>query len=87
MLIVFQSILWSVFGVIIYREKIVNADIPRLLGRALYWIGVPLQIFFLARQANFEQIAWLPPVVTDTGAIVGFSIGLVYAAPVSAVII
>lgn len=76
MLIIFQSILWSVFGVIIYRAQIVNANIPRLLGRSLYWLGVPLQIFFLARKANFEQIVWLPPIVTVLVLLLGLALVL-----------
>ncbi len=76
MLIVFQSVLWSVFGAVIYRERIVNANIPRLLGRALYWFGVPLQIFFLARKSNFEQIAWLPPTVTVLVLLLGLALAL-----------
>ena len=76
MLIILQSILWSVFGVIIYREQIVGANIPRLLGRTLYWLGVPLQIFFLARKSNFEQIIWLPPLVTVLVLLMGLALAL-----------
>ena len=76
MSIIFQSILWSIFGIIIHREGIFNANIPRLLGRALYWVGVPLQIFFLARNSNFEHIAWLPPVVTVLVLILGLALAL-----------
>ena len=64
MLVILQGILWSIFGIIIYRERIVKANIPKLLSLVLYWIGIPLQIFFLARQSNFEKIVWLPPLVT-----------------------
>lgn len=71
MLIILQSILWAIFGIILYREKIVNQDLPRVLGRILYWLGVPLQIFFLARRSNFEQVVWLPPLMTIIVLIVG----------------
>jgi malate permease and related proteins len=76
MLIVLQSILWSVVGVIIYRERIVNANISKLLSLSLYWVGVPLQIFFLARKSNFEQITWLPPVVTVLVLLLGLALAL-----------
>jgi malate permease and related proteins len=76
MLIVFQSVLWSVVGVIIYRERIVNANISKLLSLSLYWVGVPLQIFFLARKSNFEQITWLPPVVTVLVLLLGLALAL-----------
>ena len=77
MSIIFQSILWSIFGIIIYRERLFNANIPRLLGRALYWVGVPLQIFFLARNSNFEHIVWLPPVVTVLVLLLGLALALI----------
>lgn len=76
MLIVFQSTLWMLFGVIAYRGGIVNANIPKLLGRILYWLGVPLQIFFLARKSNFEQTLWLPPIVTVIVLFSGLAIAL-----------
>ena len=76
MSIIFQSILWSVFGIIIHREGIFNVNIPRLLGRALYWVGVPLQIFFLAHNSNFEHIVWLPPVVTVLVLLLGLALAL-----------
>jgi malate permease and related proteins len=75
MLIILQSILWAAFGTILYRERIVNENLPRFLGRTLYWIGVPLQIFFLARKSNFEEVVWLPPVMT----IIVLLIGLIFA--------
>lgn len=71
MLIILQSILWAIFGTILYREKIVNENLPRLLGRTLYWVGVPLQIFFLARKSNFDQIVWLPPLMTIVIILIG----------------
>lgn len=64
MSVVIQSILWSAFGAIIYREGVVHKNVPRLLGRALYWVGVPLQIFFLARNSSFAQMTWLLPIAT-----------------------
>ena len=63
MSVVIQSILWSVLGAIACRERIVKPSAPKLLGSSLYWIGIPLQIFVLARKSNFEQMVWLPPIV------------------------
>lgn len=76
MIVIFQSILWLIFGVIIYREKVVSSDTPKLLGRILYWIGMPLQIFFLARQSDFADIAWLPPVVMVMALLSGLGMAL-----------
>ena len=77
MSIVIQSILWAVFGTILYKEKIVSENLPRLLGRTLYWVGVPLQIFFLARKSNFDRVVWLPPVVTIAAIMMGILIALI----------
>jgi len=71
MLIILQSILWAIFGTILYRERIVDENLPRFLGRTLYWVGVPLQIFFLARKSNFDQIAWVPPLTTVAVLLIG----------------
>lgn len=76
MVVIFQSILWLIFGVIVYREKVVGANTPKLLGSILYWIGMPLQIFFLARQSNFADIAWLPPLVMVMALLSGLGITL-----------
>ncbi|MEM8832360.1 MAG: AEC family transporter [Cyanobacteria bacterium P01_G01_bin.19] len=77
MSIVIQSILWAVFGTILYKEKIVSENLPRLLGRTLYWVGVPLQIFFLARKSDFDRVVWLPPVATIAAIIMGIFIALI----------
>ena len=76
MTVILQGILWAVFGTIIYRERIVHPNLPRLLGRTLYWIGVPLQIFFLARKSNFNSITWLPPLMTIVILFVGLATAL-----------
>jgi len=76
MVVIFQSILWLIFGVILYREKVVSTNTPRLLGQILYWIGMPLQIFFLARKSDFTDIAWLPPIVMVMALLSGLGITL-----------
>ncbi len=43
---------------------------PRLVGRSLYWVGIPLEIFALARQTPISQDAGLAPVFT-IGALLG----------------
>ena len=76
MVTVFQSILWVILGILIYRQKTVSDRVPKLLGKTLYWIGVPLQIFSLARKSNFEQIVWLPIAVTVTVLLLGLALTL-----------
>ena len=38
--------------------------LPQVLGRSLYWVGVPLQILALARRSNFTEGMWLTPLIT-----------------------
>lgn len=77
MKLIFQCIIWSIIGVIIYRQKIVSAYVSRLIAKALYWVGVPLQIFFLVRNSDFGQVVWLPPVVSVLVLLLGLGFTLV----------
>lgn len=50
-------IVWTGLG--LFVRRIVPQTFPRLLGRGLYWVGVPLQIFTLARQTHWtERVEW-----------------------------
>lgn len=53
---------WTGLGIFICR--FLPESCPRLLGRGLYWVGIPLEIFALARQTEFSQQASLAPVIT-----------------------
>lgn len=55
-------ILWTGLGALAFR--FLPQTFPRLLGRSLYWIGVPWQIFALARQTDFSADVGLTPVIT-----------------------
>jgi hypothetical protein len=55
-------ILWTGLGAAISR--ILPQTFPRFLGRSLYWVGVPWQIFALARQTDFSANVGLTPVIT-----------------------
>lgn len=52
---------WTGLGLLLFR--FIPANFPKLLARALYWVGVPLQIGVLARQTDFSGGAELIPVV------------------------
>ncbi|MGB7442039.1 MAG: AEC family transporter [Coleofasciculaceae cyanobacterium] len=55
-------ILWTGLGLLLF--KFIPQNLPRLLGRGLYWLGVPLEILALARRTKFsEGIAWSTTVV------------------------
>lgn len=53
---------WTGLGLVSFR--LLPTFLPRLLGRSLYWVGVPLQIFTLARQTNFSEQVELVPSIT-----------------------
>ncbi|MBW4693181.1 MAG: AEC family transporter [Lyngbya sp. HA4199-MV5] len=65
-------VLWTGLGLIAFR--FVPQAFPRLLGRSLYWVGVPWQILALARQTDYAQNIGLAPTVT----IAALSLGLVF---------
>ncbi len=64
-------ILWTVLGFILF--KFIPSSLPRLLGRGLYWVGVPLQILTLARQANLSENAGVVPLIAIGALAVGFT--------------
>lgn len=53
---------WTGLGIVSLR--FLPEALPRFLGRALYWVGVPLEILALARQTNFSAQVGLAPVIT-----------------------
>lgn len=64
-------ILWTSLGLIVFR--FVPEWFPRVLGRGLYWVGVPLELLALARQNNIadgsKALPLLAPIIT-LGALV-----------------
>lgn len=46
-------IFWTGLGLLMFR--FVPQNWPRLLGRSLYWLGVPLEILALARRTNLSE--------------------------------
>lgn len=65
-------LIWTGLGLLLFNFLPVN--FPKLLGKGLYWFGVPIQIFALARQTEFSGGAGIVPFLTI--AIVLLSIGL-----------
>ncbi len=60
-------LLWPGLGLLLFR--LLPQTFPRLLGRVLYWVGVPLELFSLARRADFSGSVGLTP---------GFVIGALF---------
>ncbi|MBW4550402.1 MAG: AEC family transporter [Aphanocapsa sp. GSE-SYN-MK-11-07L] len=55
-------VVWIGLGVVLLR--FLPVSLPRLIGRGLYWVGLPIQIFALAHQTNFSHLTVLAPVYT-----------------------
>jgi malate permease and related proteins len=69
-------LLWTGIGVLSLR--FLPQTLPRLLGRSLYWVGVPWQIFALARYTNFAERVEIVPIITLATLAIG--IGLAWLA-------
>ncbi|MDV2995904.1 MAG: hypothetical protein N4J56_005558 [Chroococcidiopsis sp. SAG 2025] len=70
------SVFCTSLGAFLFRREIIPRSFPNLLGRLLYWLGVPLQILVLTRKSNLSQSIWLPPILTI--AILLLGLGLAY---------
>ncbi|KAM3091686.1 AEC family transporter [Phormidesmis sp. 146-35] len=55
-------LVWTGLGILSFR--FLPENFPRFLGRTLYWVGVPWQIFALARQTDFSHQVELAPAIT-----------------------
>lgn len=80
------SIFWTILGAILFRFQFVTSKLPKLIGRSLYWVGLPLQIFALAHKSNFAKAIWLPPVTTIQVLLLGLvlaSLSLNYLKPLT----
>lgn len=54
-------VIWTGLGLLLFRYIPVN--FPKLLGRFLYWIGIPLQILVLARHSEFSGAVGFTPAI------------------------
>ncbi|KJH71473.1 AEC family transporter [Aliterella atlantica] len=72
------SIFWTSLGVLLFRLEFLplKENLPQLLGRSLYWVGVPLQILALARRSDFTQAVWLPPAITLEVLLLGMGLAI-----------
>lgn len=62
-------LLWPGLGVLLFR--VLPDTFPRFLGRALYWVGVPLEIFSLIRRASLSGEVGLTPAIAVGALITG----------------
>jgi malate permease and related proteins len=68
-------ICWTGLGILSVR--FLPSAFPRWLGRSLYWVGVPIEIFSLARQTTFDERAQLAPTLTISSLFLGLGLGWV----------
>jgi malate permease and related proteins len=64
---------WTGLGILMVR--FLPATFPYWLGRGLYWVGVPIEIFSLARQTTFDERAQLAPTITICSLLLGLALG------------
>jgi malate permease and related proteins len=66
-------ICWTGLGILSVR--FMPSAFPYWLGRGLFWVGVPIEIFALARQTTFDENARLAPTITICSLILGLVLG------------
>jgi predicted permease len=70
------SVVWVSIGLCLNRFNFLSTSFPKQLGKTLYWIGMPIQIFGLALTANFADAVWFPPTVTIVVLLLGLGIAV-----------
>jgi malate permease and related proteins len=76
MWIIVKSILWTTLGMLLIRLRFMPRFFPQLLGKSLYWIGVPLQILVLGHQSDFSNAVWLPSAITVAVLLLGWGLAV-----------
>jgi malate permease and related proteins len=66
---------WTGLGFLIVR--FLPEGFPKLLGRSLYWVGVPCEIFALARQTGELTSTKIAPVITVGAILLGLALGVI----------
>jgi len=60
---------WTGLGLLLFRFT--PEGLPRLLGRTLYWVGVPIEVFTLAHRTDFSGLIWMAPASTAIALVLG----------------
>jgi malate permease and related proteins len=66
---------WTGLGFLLV--KFLPEGFPKLLGRSLYWVGVPCEIFALARQTGELSSTKIAPVLTVGAILLGLGLGAI----------
>ncbi len=64
---------WVTVGAVLLR--ITPDRLPRLLGRSLFWVGVPLEVFVLARHGDFSSALAIAPISLIAVVTINFGLG------------
>ncbi len=66
---------WTGLGFLVV--KFLPESFPKLLGRSLYWVGVPCEIFALARQSGELTSTKIAPFLTAGAILFGLALGAI----------
>ena len=64
MITIVLGFLGTVIGVLLGRLRLIKPKFSRLLGRILYYFGLPIQIFVVSHNTKFIKDVWFPPLIT-----------------------
>ena len=67
-------LIWSGLGLLLFR--FIPERVPKLLGLALYWVGVPLQLLVLGRQTELSNGGGVIPLVAVGVLLLSMSLAL-----------
>ncbi len=62
-------------GIGFWLVRFLPKEFPHFLGRGLYWVGVPCEIFALARQIGDLESTKLAPVIAASSILLGLALG------------
>ncbi len=65
---------WISLGILLFR--FIPDSFSKRIGRALYWVGVPLQSFMFGRRTQLCQEIGLVPVIVVEAAVLGIGLAL-----------
>ena len=67
-------IFWTGLGLVLWRW--LPQWVPQGLGRSLYWVGIPVEIFSLTRHTTFSGEAGIAPVSAFLAVLLGLGLGV-----------
>ncbi len=67
-------IFWTGLGFFLIRMRFFPDPLPRLLGRSLYWFGVPWEVFALARHTHLSQAIAQVPLIAIATLVMGVTL-------------